>query len=222
MTVESDKAFTPLRWDKDGDSVFVLLREIAYASMRRDTAFFERVLDDDYVGVGPDGATRNKAEEIEAVKRLDSIKKFEFDDLRVSGNDDVAFATFLATVHYQTGGQDSTAQYRYTINFIKKDALLDAKVPAEHIEGSGAAQVSCLKCHSGTQVYKMPWAKVKEKADQMDMNEEMVKEMLAGIEGSKSDERVPDEKKPSFKHADAFLLQLGQLKIAAIHMTQKH
>ena len=41
MTVESDKALTPLRWHKDSDSVFALLREIAYASMRRDTAFFE-------------------------------------------------------------------------------------------------------------------------------------------------------------------------------------
>jgi len=221
MTVESDKAFTPLRWDKDGDSVFVLLREIAYASMRRDTAFFERVLDDDYVGVGPDGATRNKAEEIEAVKRLDSIKKFEFDDLRVSGNDDVAFATFLATVHFQTNSQDSTAQYRYTINFIKKDVPFDAKVPAEHIEPSGATQVSCLKCHAGTQVYKMPLAKVKEKAKQMEMKEEMVKEMLAAIEGAKSDERVPDETKPSFKHADVLPLHPGQLKIAAIHMSRK-
>src|SRR6266542_848692 len=131
MTVESDKAFTPLRWDKDSDSVFVLLREIAYASMRRDAAFFERILGDDYVGVGPDGATRNKAEEIAEVKRLDSIKKFEFDDLRVSGNDDVAFATFLATVHFQTNGQDSTAQYRYTVNFIKRDGQL--KIAAIHM-----------------------------------------------------------------------------------------
>src|SRR6266508_3913970 len=96
-----------------------------------DAAFFERILDDDYVGVGPDGATRNKAEEIAEVKRLDSIKKFEFDDLRVSGNDDVAFATFLATVHFQTNGQDSTAQYRYTVNFIKRDGQL--KIAAIHM-----------------------------------------------------------------------------------------
>src|SRR5262249_57531833 len=129
MTVESDKEFAPLRWQRDSDSVFALLREIAYASMRRDTEFFERVLDDDYVGVGPDGEVRNKAEQIAEVKRPDfTIKKFEFDDLRVSGNEDVSFATFLATVHYQVNGQDSTAQYRYTVNFIKKDVPLDDNV----------------------------------------------------------------------------------------------
>src|SRR5262245_51090311 len=126
MTVESDKEFAPLRWQRDSDSVFALLREIAYASMRRDTEFFERGLDDDFVGVGPDAVTRHKAEQIAEVKRPDfTIKKFEFDDLRVSGNDDVSFATFLATVHYQANGQDLTAQYRYTVNFIKKDVSLD-------------------------------------------------------------------------------------------------
>lgn len=221
MAVESDKGLTPLRWHKDSDSVFAMLREIAYAGMRRDIAFFERVLDDDYVGIGPDGETRNKAEEIAEVKKLDSIKKFEFDDLRVSGNDDMAFATFLATVHFQTDGQDSTAQYRYTVNFIKEDVPLDAKVEAESIERSGSAQVSCLKCHAVTEVYKMPWAKVKEKAKQMDMKEEMVKEMVVAITKSKSDEHIPDETKPFFKHAHPFLPYQRQLKIAAIHMSRK-
>src|SRR4030095_498139 len=39
LTGDADKRLTPLRWHKDSDSVFALLREIAYASMRRDTAF---------------------------------------------------------------------------------------------------------------------------------------------------------------------------------------
>lgn len=48
----------------------------------------ERVLDDNCVGIGPDGEARNKAEVIAEVKRLDyEIKKFEFDDLSVSGNE---------------------------------------------------------------------------------------------------------------------------------------
>ena len=64
--------------------MFSLLREAAYAHMHHDVSFFERILDEDYVGTGPDGETRNKAEEIADVKRLDNVdKKFEFDDLHV-------------------------------------------------------------------------------------------------------------------------------------------
>ncbi|HEY6402941.1 MAG TPA: nuclear transport factor 2 family protein, partial [Blastocatellia bacterium] len=196
---------TPLRWHKDSDSVFVMLREIAYASMRRDSKFFERVLDDDYVGVGPDGATRNKAEEIAEVNRLDSIKKFEFEDLRVSGDDHVAFATFLATVHFQNNGQDSTEQYRYTINFIKQDVPIDAKgeVELELFKHSAVTQASCSKCHSEKGLLKMPLVKVKE---------EIAREMNVGTA------------KP-VGHGELIqldvLLHQRQLKIAAIHMSRK-
>jgi BlaR1 peptidase M56/uncharacterized protein DUF4440 len=125
MTVEAGKALTQMRWHKDGDSVFALLREAASANMRRDTAFYERVLGDDFVGIGPDGEAGNKAETIAEIKRLDrEIKKFEFDDLSVSGNEQFAFATFLATVYFQAHGQESTAQFRYTVNFTKIDGQL--------------------------------------------------------------------------------------------------
>jgi beta-lactamase regulating signal transducer with metallopeptidase domain len=132
MTVEAGKSLVQLRWHKDSDSVFALLREAAYANMRRDTAFFERVLDEEYIETGPNGETLNKAQAIADVKRLDyTIKKFEFDDLNVSGNETMAFATFLGTVFYEANGQDSTAQYRYTVNFIKRDGQL--KVAAVHM-----------------------------------------------------------------------------------------
>jgi ketosteroid isomerase-like protein len=133
MTVEADKELTPLRWHKtQGNSAFALLREAIYAHMRRDTSVFERILDDDYIGIGPDGEIRNKAEEVAEVKRLDyAIKKFEFDDLRVSGNGHLAFATFLGTVYVQAHGQDSTAQYRYTVNINKQEGRL--KIAAIHI-----------------------------------------------------------------------------------------
>jgi beta-lactamase regulating signal transducer with metallopeptidase domain len=102
--------------------MFDLLREAADASIRRDTTFFERVLDEDYRETGPNGETLNKAQAIAEVKRLDlTIKKFEFDDLNVSGNNHSAFATFLGTVYFQANGQDSTAQFRYTVNFIRRD-----------------------------------------------------------------------------------------------------
>jgi beta-lactamase regulating signal transducer with metallopeptidase domain len=211
MTVESDKALTPLRWHKDSDSVFALLREIAYASMRRDTAFFERVLDDDFVGIGPDGETRNKAEEIAEVKRLDSIKKFEFDDLRVSGNDETAFATFLATVNYQANGLDSTAQYRYTINFTKENIVIYSKDEVNNIDRPVGARVSCLKCHSGGMLSKAPWVKLKG----IVMREKgMADEMAMSV-----------AKSGNFSHGEIInsdVIQfVRQLKIAAIHISRK-
>jgi hypothetical protein len=119
MTVAAGQELKPVVGD---GGMFDLLREAADASIRRDTSFFERVLDEDYKETGPNGETLNKAQAIADVKRLDyMIKKFEFDDLGVSGNNHSAFATFLGTVYFQANGQDSTAQYRYTVSFIRRD-----------------------------------------------------------------------------------------------------
>jgi beta-lactamase regulating signal transducer with metallopeptidase domain len=131
MTVAAGQELKPIV-GAGGESIFDLVREAAYANMRRDTAFFEQVLDEDFIGTGPSGETMNKAQTIADVKRLDyTIKKFEFDDLSVSGNKHSAFATFLGTVYFQANGQDSTAQFRYTVNFIKRDGQL--KIAAIHM-----------------------------------------------------------------------------------------
>jgi beta-lactamase regulating signal transducer with metallopeptidase domain len=122
MTVAAGQELKPVVGD---GGMFDLLREAADASIRRDTSFFERVFDEDYRETGPNGETMNKAQAIADVKRLDyEIKKFEFDDLSVSGNNHSAFATFLGTVYFHANGQDSTAQYRYTVNFIRRDGRL--------------------------------------------------------------------------------------------------
>lgn len=132
MTVEAGKPLNTLRWHQDKNSVFTLLRGAVDAQIRRDTSFFERVLDEDYIETGPSGETLNKAQAIADIKRMDyTITKFEFDDLSVSSNGPMAFATFLGTVYFQTNGQDSTTQYRYTINFIERDGQW--KVAAVHM-----------------------------------------------------------------------------------------
>src|SRR5262245_10475374 len=129
MTVTAGQELKPVVGD---GGIFDLLREAADASIRRDTSFFERVLDDDYRETGQNGETLNKAQAIAEVKRLDyTIKKIEFDDLSVSGNNHSAFATFLGTIYFQTNGQDSTAQVRYTLNFIKRDGQW--KIAATHM-----------------------------------------------------------------------------------------
>jgi len=131
MTVTAGQEFKPIV-GKRGESVFDLLREAVDAGLRRDTSFYERVLDEDYRETAPNGATMNKAQAIAEVKRLDyDVKKFEFDDLSVSGDDHSAFATFLGTVYFQANGRDSTVQFRYTVNFIKRDGQW--KIAASHM-----------------------------------------------------------------------------------------
>jgi hypothetical protein len=117
-------------------------------------------------------------------------------------------------VHFQTDGQDSTSQYRYTVNFIKEDVPLDAKVEAERFKHSEVAQASCTKCHSETGLRKMPLVRMNEKRG-------ILKEMAVAITKSKPDEHIQDETKPFFNHADPFLPYQRQLKIAAIHMSRK-
>lgn len=119
MTVESGRTLKSLRGHKDGNSVIALLREAAYDDIRHNTSFFVRVHDAQYFVGDLESEKRKRAGETADVKRLGyAIKKFEFDDLRVSGNESWAFATFLGRVYFQANGQDSTAQYRYTVNFI--------------------------------------------------------------------------------------------------------
>jgi hypothetical protein len=119
MTVEADKELTPLRWHENGKSAFAFMRQAIYAYMRRDASFFEEFLDEDYVGTGTDGETRNKAQEIEDVRNHDyQIRRVEFDGLGVSGNEGGGFSRGLVTVYFQTNGQESSAQYRFTVNSI--------------------------------------------------------------------------------------------------------
>ncbi|HEX5080817.1 MAG TPA: M56 family metallopeptidase, partial [Blastocatellia bacterium] len=91
LNVEAGKPLAPLRWH-DQNSVFGLLRAAVDASIRRDTDFFERVLDENYQETEPDGEIMNKAQAIADVRRTDyTIKKVEFDDLSVSGDENSSF-----------------------------------------------------------------------------------------------------------------------------------
>jgi len=138
----------------------------------------------------------------------------------------------VAKVHYQANGQDSIAQYRYTVNFIKKDVMLDGdkyalKVIPEiisdkaQLKGSGEMELA----------YKFAYAVP------LGFVSGVPGKVLAGVplkieEGKKLveglDERLYtvdyDEKKP-VDGADKYSIDLHvfdrQLKIAAIHVSRK-
>jgi hypothetical protein len=116
MTVE-DKSLSS---HKSGESVFTLLRELAYASMRHDASFFERVLDDDYQGVMADGTTRNKAEEIaEATRKDRQITKVEFDEFDVSEDNGRFIASVGGTIHSLINGSEHEGEVHYKIHGTK-------------------------------------------------------------------------------------------------------
>jgi ketosteroid isomerase-like protein len=78
-------------------------------------------LADDYEAIGPDGEVLNKAESIAEARRLDQhIKKFEIDNYRLRGDGPSAVASFLGTVYYEENGKETTLQFRYTVNFLKR------------------------------------------------------------------------------------------------------
>src|SRR5690349_10680667 len=103
-------------------TVLQLEEESKQATIRRDAAFTERVLADNYVGIGPLGTVISKSETINARKtsqlQYDSI---ELSDMvvRVFGN--TAVVTGRADVKGKDLGQDFSGPYRFTRVWIKRD-----------------------------------------------------------------------------------------------------
>jgi Domain of unknown function (DUF4440) len=118
LTVSIDATPPPRSDQTQSGELFALMRETAYAYMRRDPVILERILADDYFGTDESGAIYKKAQEIAGVKRFDhAIKKFEFNDYSLSGHQQMAVADILGTANFQADGKDLTAQHRYTVTF---------------------------------------------------------------------------------------------------------
>jgi len=105
----------------DGTIILALLRAVADAQIRHDTAFLERVFADDYEAIGPNGEVYDKAGSIAAARRYaQHVKKFEIDNYRQRDDGSSAVASFLGTVYYEENGKENTVQFRYTVNLIKR------------------------------------------------------------------------------------------------------
>jgi beta-lactamase regulating signal transducer with metallopeptidase domain len=101
--------------------VIALVRETFDAQIRRDTAFLERVLAEDFQGIGPNGEVFNKEQTIAVMRRLDrQFKKFEVDDFRLKGKEPSIVTNFLFTAYYDENGKETTAQFYTTLNFLKR------------------------------------------------------------------------------------------------------
>jgi beta-lactamase regulating signal transducer with metallopeptidase domain len=120
-----DKSQPTIRGHKNGDSVFTLLRGMAYAAMRHDASFFERVLDDSYRGTMSDGSIRNKAQEIaEATRRDRQITEVQFDEFSVTEEDGKVVANVAGTVHARVNGEEAISEVHYTVRLLKANGQM--------------------------------------------------------------------------------------------------
>ena len=98
-------------------------QEILDGILKSDTSAAEKYLTSDYLGVGPDGVTQNKAEFLSDIKsgtlKLESSK---YSDMKVQ-----VAAAGMAVVMYRSNdkgtykGKDITGEYRWLDVFVKRD-----------------------------------------------------------------------------------------------------
>lgn len=97
-------------------------RQAKEASLRRDPAFPQRTLADDYVAISPLGQVTTKKEAISARKsgqlRYDTI---DVSDMVVRLYGDTAVVTARADVKGHQLGEDFSGPYRYTRVWVRRD-----------------------------------------------------------------------------------------------------
>lgn len=97
-----------------------LERDSMEASKRRDTAWMERHLTDDYTWTSPDGTISNKVQDIANSKYL-TFDSFDLSDMQVRVYGDTAVVTGVATIKGKFKDQDISGAYRFTDTFVKRD-----------------------------------------------------------------------------------------------------
>src|SRR5215510_14250263 len=131
LAVSTDAEPQPRSDQAGNQSVFALIREVAYAQLRRDPAILERILADDYIGTDSTGDVYDRAQEIAAGRGFDyTARRFEFDYCGIGEDEEISIAGVHGSVYSQAGGQP-IAQYRYTITLGKRQGQM--KVVAIHM-----------------------------------------------------------------------------------------
>jgi len=105
-------------------AILQLERDLQAASLKNDTALFEKVATDDYVVTNPVGMVGSKAESVASAKNF-KIESLNTDDVKVRVYGDSAVVTGRATLKAQmtmpaNAAQDISGQYRYTRVYVKQ------------------------------------------------------------------------------------------------------
>jgi hypothetical protein len=102
--------------------ILELEKESKDAALRRDVAFAERVLAEDYVGIGPLGDVVTKADTVAARRGTQlQYESIEYSEtvVRIYGN--TAVVTSRADVKGKDLGQDFSGPYRFTRVWVKRE-----------------------------------------------------------------------------------------------------
>jgi ketosteroid isomerase-like protein len=102
------------------EEVKKLMQEWMESYAKRDTAFLERYLSDDYVSTFPDGTVLDKTGEIESVKS-GAVAFTEIpSEMKVRIYGEAAVITGWSTIKAKVKGQDVSGEYRFTHVWIKR------------------------------------------------------------------------------------------------------
>jgi ketosteroid isomerase-like protein len=94
----------------------------AEAGVKKDSAFFDRILADEFTGTDPEGNVATKAQYLAEMKSGEYVlASFVQDDVKVRTYGDAAVVTGRATVKGQYKGEEASGQYQWTDTFIKRD-----------------------------------------------------------------------------------------------------
>jgi ketosteroid isomerase-like protein len=97
-----------------------LMQEWMESYVKRDTAFLERYLSDDYVSTFPDGAVLDKKGEIDSV-RSGALAFMEIpSEMKVRIYGETAVITGRSTIKAKVKGQDVSGEYRFTHVWVKR------------------------------------------------------------------------------------------------------
>jgi len=92
------------------------------AMLKRDVAFLDRTLADDFLGTGINGRVETKAESLASMKSSEYvITSLVIDDVKVRVYGDAAVVTGRSTGKETYKGKDVSGQTRWTDTFIKRD-----------------------------------------------------------------------------------------------------
>ena len=104
------------------EEVTRLNRRWMEAYVRRDTAFLEQYLADDYVSTFPDGTVLDKQGEIESLKSGDiALTEMTPSEMNVRMYDGAAVITGRSTIKANVKGEKVSGEYRFTDVWIKQD-----------------------------------------------------------------------------------------------------
>ncbi len=102
--------------------LITLENDWAQAGVKKDIAFLDRILADDFTGTGAEGDVFNKVQELADVKSDAFVAtSWVQENVKVRVYGDAAVVTGRSTVKAQYKGKDASGQYQWTDTFIKRD-----------------------------------------------------------------------------------------------------